>query len=131
MFLNKEILPHYQNSQFFRTYANSNKMSGPLHVWIKGCILYEFNVDNPSFVLFPFWKFSMSFKTVINKGIYMFLIKLLPTMTSIWLNYINSFWLLRKCTKACFCMIKHIDISRTIINFLILERWKTVKLEEI
>ena len=26
--LKEEILPHYQNSRFFRTYANSNKMSG-------------------------------------------------------------------------------------------------------
>ena len=38
--LKEEILPHYQNSRFFRTDANSNKMSGPLHVWINGCILY-------------------------------------------------------------------------------------------
>ena len=38
--LKEKILPHYQNSQFFRTYANSNKMSGPLHVRINGCILY-------------------------------------------------------------------------------------------
>ena len=28
-------------------------------------------------------------------------------MTSIWLNYINSFWLFRKCIKSCFCMRKH------------------------
>ena len=27
--LKDEILPHYQNSRFFRTYANYNKMSGP------------------------------------------------------------------------------------------------------
>ena len=39
-FLKEEILPHYQNSRFFRTYANSNKISGPLHVRINGCILY-------------------------------------------------------------------------------------------
>ena len=38
--LKEEILPHYQNSQFFLTYANSNKMSGPLHVRINVCILY-------------------------------------------------------------------------------------------
>ena len=38
--LKEEILPHYQNPRFFRTYANSNKMSGPLHVRINGCILY-------------------------------------------------------------------------------------------
>ena len=38
--LKEEILPHYQNSQFFRTYANSNKIFGPLHVRINGCILY-------------------------------------------------------------------------------------------
>ena len=38
--LKEETLPHYQNSRFFRTYANSNKMSGPLHVRINGCILY-------------------------------------------------------------------------------------------
>ena len=37
--LKEEILPHYQNSQFFQTYANSNKMSGPLHIQINGCIL--------------------------------------------------------------------------------------------
>ena len=47
----------------------------------------------------------------------MCLTKLLPTLTSIWLNYVNSFWLLRNCIKTCFCMRKHIDISRTIINF--------------
>ena len=39
-FLKEEILPHYQNSRFFRTYASSNKMSGPLHVRINECILY-------------------------------------------------------------------------------------------
>ena len=38
--LKEEILPHYQNSRFFWAYANSNKMSGLLHVWINGCILY-------------------------------------------------------------------------------------------
>ena len=30
--LKEEILPHYQNSRFFRIYANSNEMSGLLHV---------------------------------------------------------------------------------------------------
>ena len=54
--LKVEILSHYQNSRFFRTYANSNKMSGPLHVRINGCILYLFNDDNTSFLLFPFLK---------------------------------------------------------------------------
>ena len=39
-FLKEEILLHYQNSRFFQTYANSNKKSGPLHVQIKGWILY-------------------------------------------------------------------------------------------
>ena len=38
--LKEEILPHNQNSQLFQTYANSNKISGPLHVRINGCILY-------------------------------------------------------------------------------------------
>ena len=38
--LKEEILPHYQNSQLFQTYANSNKISGPLHVRINGCILH-------------------------------------------------------------------------------------------
>ena len=37
--LKEEILPHYQSSRFFQTYANSNKMSGPLHVRINGCII--------------------------------------------------------------------------------------------
>ena len=37
--LKEEILPHYQNSRFFQTYANSNKMSGPFHVQINGGIL--------------------------------------------------------------------------------------------
>ena len=54
MLLKGEILPHFQNSGFFRTYANSNKMSDPLHVQIDGCILYLFNVDNTSFALSPF-----------------------------------------------------------------------------
>ena len=49
--------------------------------------------------------------------IYICLTKLLLTMTSIWLNNINSFWLLKKYTKTCFCMRKHIDISRTITIF--------------
>ena len=40
MLLKEEILPHYQNSRFFQTYANSNKMSGPLHVWVNGLVLY-------------------------------------------------------------------------------------------
>ena len=35
-----KILPHYQNSRFFRTCANSKKMSGTLRVRISGCILY-------------------------------------------------------------------------------------------
>ena len=39
-FLKEGNLPHYQNSWFFRTSANSNKMSGPLHIRINGCILY-------------------------------------------------------------------------------------------
>ena len=34
MFLKEEILPHYQSSRFFQIYPNSNKMSGPLHIWI-------------------------------------------------------------------------------------------------
>ena len=38
MLLKEEIQPHYQD--FFRIYANSNEMSGPLHVRINGCILY-------------------------------------------------------------------------------------------
>ena len=39
-FLKEEILPHYQNSRFFQTCASSNKMPGPLHVRINGCILH-------------------------------------------------------------------------------------------
>ena len=39
--LKEEMLPHYQNSQFFRTYANSNKMSDPLHVRINGCMFFQ------------------------------------------------------------------------------------------
>ena len=38
--LKEEILPHYQSSRIFRAYANSNKMSGPVHVGINGRILY-------------------------------------------------------------------------------------------
>ena len=52
--LKEKILEHYQNCRFFRTFTNSNKMSGLLHVRINGCILYIFNVDNPSFALFSF-----------------------------------------------------------------------------
>ena len=37
-------------------------------------------------------------------------------MTSIWLNYINTFWLLRKYI-TCFYTRKHVDISRMIITF--------------
>ena len=36
-------------------------------------------------------------------------------MTSVWLNYINSFWLFRIFIKACFCKRKSRDISRTFI----------------
>ena len=57
-FLKEEILPHYRNSRFLRTYADSNKMSGPLHVRINGSIL-----DNTSFALLPFKNFSTFFKT--------------------------------------------------------------------
>ena len=39
-FLKEEIISHYQNYRFFRTYANCNKMSGPLHVQKNGCALY-------------------------------------------------------------------------------------------
>ena len=67
------------------------------------------------------FKIFPMFKTVINKTKkYICLTKLLPTMMSVWLNYINSFWLFRNCIKTCFCMRKNIDISRTIINFLVL-----------
>ena len=38
--LKEEILPDYQNPRLIQMYANSNKMSGPLHVRINGCILY-------------------------------------------------------------------------------------------
>ena len=38
--LKEEILPDYQNSRLIQMYANSNKMSGPLHVRINECILY-------------------------------------------------------------------------------------------
>ena len=38
--LKEEILPHCQNPRFFQTYANSSKISGPLHARINGCILY-------------------------------------------------------------------------------------------
>ena len=37
--LKEEILPHYQNYRIFRRFANSNKMSGPMHVRIKGLTL--------------------------------------------------------------------------------------------
>ena len=37
--LKEEILPH-QNSQFFQTHTNSNKISGPLNIQMKECILY-------------------------------------------------------------------------------------------
>ena len=37
------------------------------------------------------------------------LTKLLPAMTSIYLNYSKSFWLFRKCIKTCFCMRKQIS----------------------
>ena len=37
--LKEEILSHYQNSRFFGAYANSNKMSGPSHVRIKGTLM--------------------------------------------------------------------------------------------
>ena len=43
--------------------------------------------------------------------LFTFLTNLLPTMTSIWLNYNNSFWLFRKCLKTCFSMRKHIYLK--------------------
>ena len=33
-------------------------------------------------------------------------------MTSIWLNYINGFWLFRNCIKTCFCMKEHIYLKK-------------------
>ena len=69
---------------------------------------------------FLFKIFLRSSKLRSIRSIYIFSTKLLPTMTSIWLNYINSFWLFRKCKKTCFCMRKHKDISRKIIYFLML-----------
>ena len=56
------------------------------------------------------------------------LTKLLPPMT---LSNINSLRKKKKCIKTCFCMRQNIDISRTIINFLILQKQNIVKLEEI
>ena len=41
-----------------------------------------------------------------NSITYLGLTKFLPSMTSISLNYINSFWLFRKCTKTCFFLKK-------------------------
>ena len=38
----------------FTVYPSLNKISGPLHIRINGCILYQFNIDNNSFGLFPF-----------------------------------------------------------------------------
>ena len=75
VFLKEEILPHYQNSRFSWTYTNSNKISGPLHVRLNGFNGYTdvYYIYLMSIILlsrcFPF-KFSMFFKTVINKGIY-------------------------------------------------------------
>ena len=68
--------------------------------------------------LFKFFRRSLKLWSIKLSSI--FLTKLLPTMTSIRLNYINSFWLFRKCIKISFCMSKHTDISKAIINFLML-----------
>ena len=82
MLLKEETQPPYQSSQFFETYANSNKMSGPLHVRINGYILYQFNLDNTSFALFSFQHFYKFFLIDKTKE-YIGLTKLLPTMTSV------------------------------------------------
>ena len=38
----------------FTVYTSLNKIPGPLHIRINGCILYQFNIDKNSFGLFPF-----------------------------------------------------------------------------
>ena len=60
--LKEKILEHYQNCRFFRTFTNSNKMSGLLHVRINGCILYLLNVDNTPSRYCPFESFLLSSK---------------------------------------------------------------------
>ena len=66
--LNEEILRHCQNSRFLRTYANSNKMSGPLLVQINGfyTIFISFSLIILPSCCFPFKSFLRSSK-LINK----------------------------------------------------------------
>ena len=84
MLLKEETQPPYQSSQFFETYANSNKMSGPLHVRINGYILYQFNLDNTSFALFSLhYLLTYKFFLIDKTKEYIGLTKFLPTMTSV------------------------------------------------
>ena len=93
--LKEEILPYYQNSRFFRTYANSNKCLAPCMFELTD--VYYINLISiilPS-CCFLFKIFLRSSKLINKTKDYICLTKLLPTMTSIRLNYINRFWLFR------------------------------------
>ena len=72
--------------------------------------VYYINLISISIILHSrcfLYKIFLRFSKLINKTKDICLTKLLLPMKSIWLNYINSFWLFRNCVKTCFCMRKH------------------------
>ena len=131
MLLKEEILSHYQNHWLFLNFRFFEH-SLILTKCLVPCMfeLTDLCCINLILIILPSRCFPLKFFYLPQNCVY--LTKLLPTMTSIWLNYINSFWLFRECIKTCFRMRKHINISRMIINFLmILQKQNIVKLEEI
>ena len=81
--IKEEILPHYQNSRFFRIYPNSNKMSVPYMFELTD--VYYINlisIIRPS-RCFLFKVFLRSSKLINKTKDYICLTKLLPPMTSV------------------------------------------------
>ena len=97
----KEILPHYQNYLLFLNFQYSEH-SLILTKCLVPCMfeLTDVCCINVILIIHPSRCFPLKFVQLSSK---LWLIKL-HTMTSIWLNYINSFWLFRKYMKTCFCM---------------------------
>ena len=85
MFLKEQILPHYQNPRFFEHKLILTKCLA-LCMFELTDVYYIYSMSIIfSSRCFPCKSFLGSSK------LYICLTKLLPTLTSIWLNYINSF----------------------------------------
>ena len=101
---------HYQNSRFFQIHAILTKCLVPCMFELTDVYYVNLTLIILSSRCFPFKIFLRSSKLWSIK-LTKIMFNHLPTMTSIWLNYINNFWLSRNCIKTCFCMRKHIDIK--------------------